>query len=317
MAGHDQSDEQFIAAAIEQDLRATAAAFGGQVSATSDLEEFIRRTKAAEQERKRRAADPRTVDQIRDELGQMLQRFYEAQWYGTPEQIKQVADEIGPVFAREMDRVAVWPPAVRAGDFIRAAGYNPYDGEPDAVTGIVEEATYTDHPSYNWPYERRSGVNFAISQPPRAGVEEEGICKDVFVLEEDRVVVLPAPVDRGRPAWLDQPTPTETAKLRPTQATDRPAHPTATSASPPADESKAHQQPSSSEKSAYTTTEPSANPLQHSSQEGSPAPDTGPALAAGLARLSYPTPATPAVTPPPRPTGPTGTPRPHGRSRHR
>ncbi len=191
---------------VEHDARAMALSMPG-VRVVTGADGFLAMLDNAERWRAADAADTRSRDEIADEAGTLFQRFLEAQAYGTPEQAKQAADAYGKLMVSPAGRrLYIHAAAVEEGDYIRAVGWAP-NGKRDAVTGVVDKVRYTERTVDQFGYgepARYYGFEFTLTPVPFAGRTTRPY--RVWVLESGSpdTLRLPTPVDRGRPAWLDE-----------------------------------------------------------------------------------------------------------------
>jgi hypothetical protein len=208
--GAEMTDEEFVAAAAAHDARVMAAAMPGVVVVHTNVDDFVREVQARQQEKARRDADPRTADQMRAEVGELLQRFYDARWYGSPDDVQRTREELGHALRETQHRISAPAEFIDPGAYVRAVGRDPKTGRPASVSGIVDEATYTSRRAPGRVTGDEYGVHFVVTPPQRDG--HRSTSYQVFVDESVRLIQLPAPVDRGMPAWMEH-RPTHTASL--------------------------------------------------------------------------------------------------------
>jgi hypothetical protein len=199
--GAEMTDEEFAAAAAARDARAMAAAMPGVVVIQVDLDDFVREMQARQQEMARREADPRTADQMRAEVGVLLQRFYDARWYGNRDDMQRTGQELGRALRETQYQISVPAEFIAHGAYVRAVGRDPGTGRPASVSGIVDEATYTSRREPGRGTGAEYGVHFVVTPPQRDG--HRSASYEVFVHESVPLIQLPAPVDRGRPSWME------------------------------------------------------------------------------------------------------------------
>jgi hypothetical protein len=203
----------------------------------TNLEDFVRTVQARQLEKARRDADPRTADQMRADVGALLQRFYDARWYGNPDDVQRTSEELGHALRETQHRISVPAEFIAHGAYVRAVGRDPRTGRPASVSGIVDEATYTSRREPSRVSGEQYGVHFVVTPPQRDG--HRSTSYEVFVDESVRLIQLPAPVDRGRPAWMEH-RPTNTASIPNVARVASPSSALAGSASESADADASH-----------------------------------------------------------------------------
>ena len=139
----------------------------------------------------------------RAQVGEAIQRFYDARWYGTTAQQRHTAEELRAVLAGVADQCMAGVEAIEVGDYTRAQGIDPVDGRPAAVSGVL----VTSRPSFDpspAPGDEPTPSGYLLTvQPPQPG--GGGVAFDVFVAAGTSLLRLPAPKDHGRPAWPGRP----------------------------------------------------------------------------------------------------------------
>jgi N12 class adenine-specific DNA methylase len=144
---------------------------------------------------------PPADNTVRERLGELVQRFYEARWYGTAVQARQAATDFQTVLREHAPHLTVPAEQVEVGDFVRAVGINFHTGEPTSASGIVVDNQHTSRRVGDDADEPREWGHWMKVQPPqRSGTDAP--MYEVYV-RDDPVLRLPSPVDRGRPTWID------------------------------------------------------------------------------------------------------------------
>jgi hypothetical protein len=148
---------------------------------------------------------------VREHLGELVQRFYEARWYGTAVQARKAATDFRTVLREHAPRLSVPAGQVDVGDFVRAVGINFHTGEPASFSGIVVDKQPTSRPMGDDPDRSSDWGHQMKVQPPHQASGDAPIF-EVYVRDEP-VLCLPPPVDRGRPTWIDAGTAPTHARL--------------------------------------------------------------------------------------------------------
>jgi hypothetical protein len=91
-----------------------ASMFGGQVTVVDDPRQVIVRFGAQQ-------PPPPAGDDVRERMRQLVQRFYEARWYGTEARQRQTATKLARRCGRT-PRFMVFDSVIKAGDLVRAQG---------------------------------------------------------------------------------------------------------------------------------------------------------------------------------------------------
>jgi N12 class adenine-specific DNA methylase len=202
-------DDQDQAAMAAHEAPSTAAAPRPAATALED------RRSAGDVHAETPRSTPLADDAVRERLGELVQRFYEARWYGTAVQARRAATDFQTVLRDHAPHLTVPGDQVEVGDFVRAVGINFHTGEPASASGIVVDNQHTSRRVGDDADEPTEWGQWMKVQPPqRAGTDAP--MYEVYVRDE-RVLRLPAPIDRGRPDWIEADT-QPAAEPRPTPA---------------------------------------------------------------------------------------------------
>src|SRR5262249_48622455 len=125
----------------------------------------------------------RADDAVREQLGELVQRFYEARWYGTAVQARQAATDFRTVLSEHAAGLSVPADQVAVGDFVRAVGIDFHTGEPASFSGIVVDNQRTSRRVGDDPDEPREWGQWMKVQPPHQAGGDAPIY-EVYVRDE-------------------------------------------------------------------------------------------------------------------------------------